>query len=135
MRLPCAGVGPVAAADAAFVHRVRHRDDDDSRRDRPRASVRRADRGHAMSVRSALARMAAVLLSLPFGYGAGVISAYVIGGREFGQWPVITVPVALVGSIAYALWPASSASARLRVMAVGTLVVVIVFAILARTSS
>ena len=44
---------------------------------------------------------AAVILALPFGWGLGVVFAYAIAGKDFGQLPVGTVPIAIVASIVH----------------------------------
>ena len=62
---------------------------------------------------------AAVLLAIPFGWGLGVLAAYVVAGKEFGQLPMATVPLGIIGSIAFALWPSIRAGTRLAVMAAG----------------
>lgn len=73
----------------------------------------------------------AVVLAFPFGWGLGVLAAYLIAGSDFGQLPAATVPIAIVASIAFALWPALKASTRLTVMLVGTAL----FVLLARLVS
>ena len=59
-------------------------------------------------------------MALPFGWGLGVLAAYAIAGPDFGQLPAGTVPIALVGSIVFAVQPSISAKTRFTVMAVGT---------------
>jgi hypothetical protein len=71
--------------------------------------------------------VAAVIMALPFGWGLGVAVAAAIAGPEFGQLPALTVPVALVGSVVFALSPVATPRVRLAIMAGGTLV----FALLA----
>ena len=65
---------------------------------------------------------AAVFLALPFGWGLGVLAAYVIAGKNIGQLPVATVPLGIIASIAFALWPSISPSKRLSVMFFGSVV-------------
>ncbi|HZR62870.1 MAG TPA: hypothetical protein VFA80_18145 [Xanthobacteraceae bacterium] len=64
--------------------------------------------------------IAAVTLALPFGWGLGVVLAYAIAGSDFGQLPAGTVPLAIMASIAFALWPQPSPQTRCAIMAVGT---------------
>jgi hypothetical protein len=64
--------------------------------------------------------IAAVVLALPFGWGLGVALAYAIAGKDFGQLPAGTVPIALMASTAFAVWPAIPAKIRCAVMAAGT---------------
>lgn len=79
-----------------------------------------------MRISSILFTAAAVLLALPFGWGLGVVLAYAIAGKDFGQLPAGTVPIALMASVAFAVWPAISARARCAVMAAGTAVFVLI---------
>jgi hypothetical protein len=65
--------------------------------------------------------LAAVILALPFGWGLGVVAAYLIAGPNFGQLPAGTVPLAIVASIAFALAPSVAVTTRFLVMAAGTL--------------
>lgn len=60
-----------------------------------------------------------MVMAIPFGWGLGVVAAYIVAGKEFGQLPVATVPLAIIASIAFALWPAIKASTRLIVMVAG----------------
>ena len=62
----------------------------------------------------------AVILALPFGWGLGVVIAYLIAGKEFGQLPAGTVPLAVTGSIVFALASSLSPMTRFVTMAVGT---------------
>jgi hypothetical protein len=64
------------------------------------------------------------ILALPFGWGLGMLAAYVIAGPDFGQLPVGTIPIALIGSIVFAVQPSISAKTRFTVMAAGTAVFV-----------
>ena len=78
-----------------------------------------------MRIPSVLLVIGATILALPFGWGLGVLVAYAIAGRDFGQLPVGTVPLALIASIAFALLPSISAKIRFAVMAAGTAVFVL----------
>lgn len=62
----------------------------------------------------------AVVMALPFGWGLGVFLAYVLAGSSFGQLPAATVPLGIVASLVFALWPSLSPRTRLTVMAAGT---------------
>ena len=59
------------------------------------------------------------ILALPFGWGLGVVAAYLIAGPNFGQLPAGTVPVGIAGSVVFALLPSVSAQTRFVTMAVG----------------
>ena len=71
------------------------------------------------------------MLAFPFGWGLGVLAAYLIAGSDFGQLPAATIPIAIVASIAFALWSSVKARTRLTVMLVGTAL----FILLARLAS
>lgn len=75
-----------------------------------------------MRIWSVIFTAGAVLLALPFGWGLGVALAYAIAGKDFGQLPAGTVPIALMASVAFAVCPAISAKARCAIMASGTAV-------------
>jgi hypothetical protein len=72
-----------------------------------------------MRIPSLLLIVAALILALPFGWGLGVVIAYLIAGPNFGQLPVGTVPLSIVVSIVFALWPSLSPIIRFTTMAVG----------------
>jgi hypothetical protein len=63
---------------------------------------------------------AAVLAALPFGWGLGVMAAYLLAGPDFGQLPALTVPLAIIAAIVFALSPVLSAPKRLLIMVAGT---------------
>ena len=63
---------------------------------------------------------AAVVLAFPFGWDVGVLSALLIGGRNFGQLPLLTVPLGIIAAIVFALWPSFKASTRFKVMLAGS---------------
>jgi hypothetical protein len=69
----------------------------------------------------------AALLALPFGWGLGLLVAYVIAGKNFGQLPVATVPLGIVVALIFAFWPSVKPSTRLKVLLGGS-VAFIVFA-------
>jgi len=63
-----------------------------------------------------LAVVAAVVLALPAGWGLGVLLAYAIAGRNFGQLPALTVPLGMAAALIFALWPSLPPSIRFKVM-------------------
>jgi hypothetical protein len=85
-----------------------------------------------MRISSIILTIAAVLLALPFGWGLGVTLAYVIAGEDFGQLPAGTVPVALIASVAFAVWPSIPAKIRCAAMAAGTAAFVLIGLIASR---
>jgi hypothetical protein len=64
--------------------------------------------------------VAAVVAALPFGWGLGVIAAYLIAGGNFGQLPALTVPLGIVAAVVFALSPIGRPATRLAIMIVGT---------------
>lgn len=64
---------------------------------------------------------AAVAMALPFGWGLGVFLAYVLAGSSFGQLPAVTVPLGIVASLVFALWPSLTPRTRLTVLVAGTI--------------
>ncbi|HLX28143.1 MAG TPA: hypothetical protein VKV24_06630 [Casimicrobiaceae bacterium] len=62
---------------------------------------------------------ATVLLVLPFGWGLGVLVAYLIGGKNFAQIPVATVPLGILAALVFAVRPSLDASFRLKILGVG----------------
>jgi hypothetical protein len=79
-----------------------------------------------MRTLSVIMVVAAAILALPFGWGLGVVAAYAIAGRDFGQLPVGTVPLAIAASLVFALSPAISPKTRFIVMAGGTAAFVVI---------
>jgi hypothetical protein len=63
---------------------------------------------------------AAVIVALPFGWGLGVFVACLIAGKNFGQLRALTVPLALIESIIFALSSTFTPGRRLTMMLVGT---------------
>jgi len=49
-----------------------------------------------------------------------VVVADLAAGPDFGQLPVLTVPVSILASIVFALLPVLSAAKRLMIMVIGT---------------
>jgi len=62
----------------------------------------------------------ALIMALPFGWGLGVMLAFLIAGRDFGQLPAATVPLGLATAIGFAVSPRFEARTRLTVMLAGT---------------
>ena len=79
-----------------------------------------------MRVPSWVVVAAAVVMALPFGWGIGVLVAYLLAGPDFGQLPIATVPIGIVGAVVFALSPALEASTRLQVMVAGTAIFFVV---------
>ena len=67
-----------------------------------------------------LVTAAAVLVALPFGWGVGVVAAYVIAGRDFGQLPAGTVPLGIIAAVLFALSPIARPVMRFAIMTIGT---------------
>ena len=63
---------------------------------------------------------AAVVMAFPFGWGLGVLTAYLLAGKDFGQLPVATVPLGIIAAIVFALSPSLKASTRLKILLAGT---------------
>lgn len=61
-----------------------------------------------------------LLLVLPFGWMLGLVAAIVLSGGAVGQLPMLTIPIAVLGSLAFAVLPLAPVATRLRVMAAGT---------------
>ena len=73
-----------------------------------------------MRIPSGVVVTAAVVMALPFGWGLGVLAAYMLAGRNFGQLPVATVPLGIVAAIVFALSPVATPGRRLKIMLAGT---------------
>jgi hypothetical protein len=73
-----------------------------------------------MRMPSALLVVGALILALPFGWGLGVVAACLIAGPDFGQLPVGTIPVCIVGAVVFVITSPLAAQWRLAIMAVGT---------------
>jgi hypothetical protein len=65
-------------------------------------------------------------MALPFGWGLGLVLALLIAGRDFGQLPAATVPVGLIASVGFALWPRIRPGTRLRILTAGTLLFLLI---------
>jgi hypothetical protein len=75
--------------------------------------------------------VAAVIMALPFGFSLGVLIAYAMAGPMIGQLPMLTIPIATIASIVFALVPWLSARARFAVMAAGTILFVLIALVMA----
>ena len=62
----------------------------------------------------------AVIFAIPFGGGLGVLAAYLIAGSNFGQLPLMTVPLCIAVAVAFAAVPRFKAWTRFAVMAGAT---------------
>jgi hypothetical protein len=70
----------------------------------------------------------AALAALPTGYCAGLLAAVALaGGPNFGQAPLLTVPLGLLAALAFALVPILPARTRFTSMAVAAIVSVLLF--------
>jgi hypothetical protein len=52
-------------------------------------------------------RILLVVAAIPIGWVLGVAIARVVAGRDFGQLPLMTVPIGIAASIAFAIWISS----------------------------
>ena len=73
-----------------------------------------------MQVPTWLIVAAAIVLALPFGWGLGLVAAYIVAGKNFGQLPAVTVPLGILAALAFALWPSFRPSTRLKITFVGS---------------
>ena len=62
----------------------------------------------------------AVVAAFPFSWGLGVLVAYVVTAGRIGQLPALTVPLASIGAIGFAVSPWLTPAMRLTVLLVGT---------------
>ena len=60
--------------------------------------------------------VAAVVVAVPCGWAVGVIVALAWGGPNFGQLPLFTVPVGIIASVLFALFPVPAPWIRLTIM-------------------
>lgn len=87
--------------------------------------VESSERSVPMRIPSWLMVAAAVVMALPFGWGLGVLVAYLIAGSDFGQLPAATVPLGIVAALVFALCPSIKASTRLATMVAGSVVLIL----------
>jgi hypothetical protein len=73
-----------------------------------------------MRVPSWVVVTAAVVAALPFGWGLGVLIAYALTSGRIGQLPALTVPLAIIASIVFALSSSLTPGTRLTILVVGT---------------
>jgi hypothetical protein len=85
------------------------------------ASVRPQEQNVTDRIPSWIPVIGAVIFALPFGWGLGVLAATIIvGGSNFGQLPLMTVPLGLVAAVVFALTTSINPWARFTTTAVGT---------------
>lgn len=72
-----------------------------------------------MRVPSWLIVTLAVIVAIPFGWGLGVLAAQLAVGRDVGVLPVVTIPVAVIGAIVFAVSSVTTPLIRLGIMAAG----------------
>ncbi len=82
-----------------------------------------------MQTPSWLVVLAAVVLALPFGWGLGVLAATIVAGPDFGQLLALTVSIAIVVAVVFALLPIVRPGTRLAIMAGGTALFVVLAAL------
>jgi hypothetical protein len=63
---------------------------------------------------------AAVIAAIPFGWLLGVAVAELIVGRDFGVFPVLTIPLGWAAAVSFALTSRVNATLRLAVLTIGT---------------
>jgi len=63
----------------------------------------------------------AVGAAIPFGWGVGVAAAYAIAGQDIGQLPAATVPIGILASMVFAIWPTVKAKMRFQILSLGAL--------------
>jgi hypothetical protein len=63
---------------------------------------------------------ATVILALPFGWGLGLLAAYLIAGKNFGQLPAATVPLGIIAAMTFSLGASFKVTTRFTVMLVGS---------------
>jgi len=71
-------------------------------------------------MRSWLVTAATVVLALPFGWGLGLLVAYLVAGKNLGQLPAGTVPLGIVAAVVFALWSSIKLTTRFMVMLLGS---------------
>jgi hypothetical protein len=63
---------------------------------------------------------AALVAAIPFGWLLGVAVAELIVGRDFGVFPVLTIPLGWIVAVSFALTSRVRPGVRLAVLAAGT---------------
>jgi anti-sigma factor RsiW len=84
------------------------------------ASVRPQEKNVTARIPSWILVIGAVIFAIPFGWGLGVLAAYLIAGSNFGQLPLMTVPLGIAAAVAFAAVPRFNAWTRFAVTAGGT---------------
>jgi hypothetical protein len=78
-----------------------------------------------MSIPSWVVVAGAVVAALPFGWGLGLVIAYAIAGKDFGQLPAMTVPLGIVAAVVFALWPSIRPGTRLTILGAGAILFIL----------
>ena len=84
-----------------------------------------------VKIPSWLTVVASVILAIPFGWGLGVLAAYILAGKDFGQLPAATVPLSIIVSIVFALLPSRTPNTRLKILLAGTVLFILLAWIIA----
>ena len=77
------------------------------------------------SLRTAIV-LTALAVAIPCGWLLGVGAAEVVLGRDFGVFPVITIPLGLIAAVTFALMSRINPSLRLAVLAGGSVVLFLI---------
>jgi hypothetical protein len=70
--------------------------------------------------------LAALVVAIPCGWLLGVGAAELLLGRDFGVFPVITIPLGLIAAVTFALMSRINPGVRLAVLAAGSVVLFLV---------
>ncbi len=71
-------------------------------------------------------KVIAVLVGIAFGWMFGVFLAFLIAGPNFGQLPILTVPIGLAAGITFALVPVLTTGKRIGIMVAATALILLV---------
>ena len=66
------------------------------------------------------------MVAIPCGWLLGVGAAELLLGRDFGVFPVITIPLGLIAAVTFALMSRINPGVRLAVLAAGSVVLFLV---------
>ena len=77
------------------------------------------------SLRTAIV-LTALAVAIPCGWLLGVGAAEVVLGRDFGVFPVITIPLGLIAAVTFALMSRINPGLRLAVLAGGSVVLFLI---------
>jgi len=80
-----------------------------------------------MNIPSGFIVAAAVIAAVPFGWGLGVVAAMLIVGPDFGVFPVLTIPPAIIAAVAFALSRKLKPTLRLGILLAGTALFFLLF--------